>query len=240
MRTAGSGAREFLVWWQNYEGPDTWEPEDNLRPSLVREFMESQEEDEAELPGAAAGTAPAATPAATPATEPAGVTTGGGKSRKRPAGSSDAPPRTAPAAAQPSVPKLAAGTPMEVQGCSEDCDFVCSDLRCCWEACTVLADHGAVCDVSITEDGDVCKDVRHCKLRPAARAAGKRAAVAAAHQVAPPKQARPPTLPPPAPAPAPPPPPPSPPPPPPPPAKRKTTGDKPPAATRKSARGRRG
>jgi hypothetical protein len=204
VRTAGSGAREFLVRWQDYEGPDTWEPEDNLRPSLVREFMESQEEEEeaAELPGTAPATAPAAPPAAAPATEPAGGTTGGGKSRKRPAGSSDAPPRTAPAAAQP---KLVAGARMEVQGCSEDCDFVCSDPRCVWEACTVLADHGAVCDVCITEDEDVCKDVRHCKLRPAARAAGKRAAVAAAHQAPPPKQARPVGVPAPAPPTAPPP-----------------------------------
>ena len=250
VRTAGSGGREFLVRWQDYEGPDTWEPEDNLRPSLVREFMESQEE-EAELPSAAPATAPAAAPATAPAaapaaapgavptTEPTGRRTGGGKSKKRQAGSSDVQPRAAPAAAQLSVPKLVVGARMEVQACSEDCDFVCSDPRCLWEACTVLADHGAVCDVCITEDEDVCKDVRRCKVRPAARAAGKRTAVAAAQQAAAPKQARPapapPNLPPPAPAPA------SPPPPlpaPPPPAKRKTTGDKPPAATRKSARRR--
>jgi len=178
VRTAGSGGREFLVRWQDYEGPDTWEPEDNLRPSLVREFMESQEE-EAELPSAAPATAPAAAPATAPAaapaaapgavptTEPTGRRTGGGKSKKRQAGSSDVQPRAAPAAAQLSVPKLVVGARMEVQACSEDCDFVCSDPRCLWEACTVLADHGAVCDVCITEDEDVCKDcvAARCGLR---------------------------------------------------------------------------
>lgn len=218
MRTADSGRREFLVRWQSYEGPDTWEPEDYLRSSLVREFMESQGEEEAEPPAAAPATAPAAVPATALATEPTGRT-GGSKSRKRPIDSSDAPPRTVPAATLPSVPKLVVGAHMEVQACEESCDFVCTDPRCFWEACTVVADHGALCDVRITEDGDVCKGVRHCKVRPAARAAGKRAAAAAAHQAAPPKQARPASVPaPPRPL-----------------AKRKATGG-PPAATRKSAR----
>ena len=39
MRSGGSG-REFLVRWEECPGGDSWEPEINLLPSLVREYLE--------------------------------------------------------------------------------------------------------------------------------------------------------------------------------------------------------
>ena len=45
MRQANTGGREFLIKWEGYDGPATWEPEANLLPSLVREFLESQAAD---------------------------------------------------------------------------------------------------------------------------------------------------------------------------------------------------
>ena len=48
MRQAAKGRREFLIKWEKYDGPETWEPEANLLPPLVREFLESQAADETE------------------------------------------------------------------------------------------------------------------------------------------------------------------------------------------------
>jgi len=83
------------------------------------------------------------------------------------------------------------GEAMEVQGCGEQCDF-CG--LCEWEACTILADHGETWDVQVTSDGQVCEGVKRRHLRPAARAAAKRAAAAAGREAAPSKQARAPHL----------------------------------------------
>ena len=60
---------------------------------------------------------------------------------------------------------------MEVQGCSEGCDFVCS--RCEWEVCRIVADHGDLCDVRIIDDGELCTGVQRRHVRPMARAVQK-------------------------------------------------------------------
>ena len=187
VRQAAKGGREFLVKWESYNGPATWEPEANLLPSLVREFLESQAADETEE-------APAAAPAAP---QPPRAKAKGGKaaaSRKRPAAEPPAPAQPKRAAAPPphapAQPELVIGAAMEVQGCGEGCDLSCN--ACEWEACTIVADHGVTCDVQITSDGDMCQGVQRRHLRPAARAGGKRAAAAAEREAAPTasKQAR--------------------------------------------------
>ena len=188
VRQAATGGREFLIKWERYEGPATWEPEANLTPSLVHEFLESQAAEET----VDLEEAPAAAPAAPP--PPHAKAKGGKKatSGKRPAAEPPAPAQPKRAAAlPPRVPVqaelLVVGSAMEVQGCSEDCDLSCT--VCEWEACTIVADHGATCDVCITSDQDLCKGVQRRHLRPVARAVGKRAA-AAAEREAQPKQAR--------------------------------------------------
>lgn len=187
VRQAATGGREFLVKWESYDGPATWEPEANLLPSLVREFLESQAADETEE-------APAAAPAASQA--PPAKAKGGkaAASRKRPAAEPPAPAQPKRAAAPPprapAQPALMVGAAMEVQGCGEGCDLSCN--TCEWEACTIVADHGVTCDVRITSDGDLCQGVQRRHLRPAARTVGKRAAAAAEREAAPTasKQAR--------------------------------------------------
>ena len=62
---------------------------------------------------------------------------------------------------------------MEVQGCGDDCDFVCRE--CAWEACQSVAVHGELCDVRIKSDGEVCTGVKHRHVRPVAHAVEKRA-----------------------------------------------------------------
>ena len=42
MRSS-NGGREFLIRWEECPGQDSWEPEANLLPSLVREYLEHQE-----------------------------------------------------------------------------------------------------------------------------------------------------------------------------------------------------
>ena len=93
-----------------------------------------------------------------------------------------------PPLAAPALLELVIGEMMEVQGCGKDCPFVCTE--CEWEACTVIADRGCLCEVRITSDGVLCKDVQRRHVRPAARAAVKRAAAAAAREAASQKQAR--------------------------------------------------
>jgi hypothetical protein len=46
VRSTAAGRREFLVQWKEYDGDATWEPEANLDPSLVRDYFNSQEEDD--------------------------------------------------------------------------------------------------------------------------------------------------------------------------------------------------
>ena len=85
--------------------------------------------------------------------------------------------RRASVDAAAAVPALEVGAAMEVQGCGEDCDFVCSE--CAWEACRIVADHGDLCAVRITSDGELCAGVQRRHVRPMARVVQKRAAVAA-------------------------------------------------------------
>ena len=179
VRRAATGGREFLVKWESYNGPATWEPEANLLPSLVREFLESQAADETEE-------APDAAPTAL---QPPPAKAKGGKaaaSRKRPAAEPPAPAQPKRAAAPPpqapAQPELMVGAAMEVQGCGEGCDLSCN--TCEWEACTIVSDHGVTCNVRITSDGDLCQGVQRRHLRPAARAVGKRAAAAAEREEA--------------------------------------------------------
>ena len=193
MRQAATGGREFLIKWESYNGPTTWEPEANLLPSLVREFLDSQTADtteDTEDTDEAAAAAPAAP-------RPPRAKAKGGKaatSGKRPAAEPPAPAQPKRTAAEPprapAQPELVVGSAMEVQGCSEDCDLSCT--VCDWEACTIVMDHGATCDVRITSDGDLCQGVQRRHLRPVARAVGKRATAAAEREGAPLKQARPP------------------------------------------------
>ena len=68
------------------------------------------------------------------------------------------------------------GTAMEVQGCDEGCDFVCTD--CAWESCMVMADHHSCCDVRILSDGDVIRGVGNRYLRNPAAGVAKRQRVA--------------------------------------------------------------
>ena len=182
MRQAAKGGREFLVKWENYAGPATWEPEAYLLPSLVRDFLQSQAanqtEDLEEAPAAALPTAPSAGSKAK-AKAPAA-------SRKRPAVEPPAaaqPERARPPPRAPAQPELEVGAAMDVQGCGEGCDLSCD--ACEWEACTIVADYGQTCDVRITSDGDLCKGVQRRHLRPVARAVAKRAAAAASREVAP-------------------------------------------------------
>lgn len=185
VRSIAGGGREFLVCWKAYDGADTWEPEANLLPSLVREFLDSQEE-----------AAPASAPTAAPAAAPAPARGGKAKGKAAAAAKRPAAPlapaqakRAAPASAQPAVPALEVGAAMEVKGCGEDCNLSC--LECPWETCEIVADHGELCDVRIKSDGELCKGVRRCHVRPLARAAQKRAAVAAAQEPPAAKKARP-------------------------------------------------
>ena len=64
------------------------------------------------------------------------------------------------------------GTLMEVQGCGEDCDFVCS--ICEWEACTIEKDHGRCCDIRILSDEELVAGVVNRHLRLPAAAGAKR------------------------------------------------------------------
>ena len=43
---SGSSGREFLVRWEGCPGEDSWEPEINLLPSLVREYFEHERAEE--------------------------------------------------------------------------------------------------------------------------------------------------------------------------------------------------
>jgi len=61
--------------------------------------------------------------------------------------------RRASVDAAAAVPALEVGAAMEVQGCGEDCDFACSE--CAWEVCRIVADHGDLCAVRITSDGEL-------------------------------------------------------------------------------------
>ena len=192
MRQAATGGREFLIKWESYDGPATWEPEANLAPSLVREFLDSQTADTTE-DTEDTDEAPAAAPAAPPpphAKAKGGKAKGGKRSAAEPPAPAQPKRAAVPPPRAPAQPELVVGSAMEVQGCSEDCDLFCT--VCDWEACTIVGDHGATCDVRITSDGDLCKGVQRRHLRPVARAVGKRATAAAEREGAPPKQARPP------------------------------------------------
>ena len=53
---------------------------------------------------------------------------------------------------------------MEVAGCTEECAFPC--FECDWELCIIIADHGALLDVKIVSDNEVCNGVSAKFVRP--------------------------------------------------------------------------
>ena len=195
MRTTAGGGREFLIRWEGYSGSDTWEPQANLRASLVREYMEARaaEEQPEEQPEQAADP-DLAVPAESAAPASGGRTGAKGKAaKKRLAPKPPAAPSRKRAAAAPAPAPLSrfaaleVGASMEVQGCSAGCDFVCS--VCEWEECTIVTDHGETCDVRI--DGVLYEGVQRRHVRELAHAVHKRAVAAAAREAPPPpKRAR--------------------------------------------------
>ena len=78
--------------------------------------------------------------------------------------------------AGPSAPADRVGSRMEIQACDDDCPMrFCTG--CVWGPCTVVADNGRVCDVTLDEEnGQLCVDViAHRFLRmPAAVNSRKR------------------------------------------------------------------
>lgn len=109
----------------------------------------------------------------------------GGASGGEAGGGSVGPVPVRAPAAQPRFPCLEVGAEMEVQGCGEACNFLCT--TCEWELCTIDVDHGHLCDVRISSEGVICKGVARRHLRSKAKAVGKRAASVA--QEPPPEKA---------------------------------------------------
>jgi len=66
------------------------------------------------------------------------------------------------------------GVKMEIQACDDDCAMsFCTG--CVWNLCTVVADYGRTCNVTLDEGGTLCEDViAHRFLRMPAAANGRK------------------------------------------------------------------
>ena len=74
---------------------------------------------------------------------------------------------------------------MEIQGCTPaECAYVCTE--CDWEGCTVVADHGAMCDVRLhnigADEDPICRSVANRFLRMPAAGMHKRRLLALADE----------------------------------------------------------
>ena len=76
-----------------------------------------------------------------------------------------APEPLAPEPLAPEPPPTMVGKMMEVHGCDDDCDFLCT--TCPWDLCEVLAEDQAVkvYDVKICKDGEICHRVHARYIR---------------------------------------------------------------------------
>ena len=72
-----------------------------------------------------------------------------------------------PNSSSSSPPPLPVGAHAEVAGCD---DYQEGEWDGVWEECTIVANHGATCDVRITSDGMRCNNMQWRHVRPCGRA----------------------------------------------------------------------